>query len=300
MRDYFVNITLKGKLYTKKIPPTISNAIFLYGDGDIDKVSAFIDVSDSLDGSQGMIITNEAIYYRFTTPRKIKFDEIKELTLDVKRNKVVGYIKADKNYMFDDIPIDIDSLIHILSIVSGKEIDYVMEPYERVAYFLPIIIDDIECDEYEDLILTHDQHNRLKDLKDNLDIIYSLNDEDYQYELEKIVIEALDFFDELEIGSDEIDELYKAKDALDERERQDDQVVDQAMGYYQEMMKDYYNGDTTKFDQMNTYMKSLGIDMDDLKNKSPQEIDEMIDDLCDRFHISRSQLEKMMNRFNKK
>jgi hypothetical protein len=41
------------------------------------------------------------------------------------------------------------------------------------------------------------------------------------------------------------------------------------------------------------------MDFNDLNNKSPEELNAYIDDVCDKFHISRSQLEKVAQKFKK-
>ena len=40
-----------------------------------------------------------------------------------------------------------------------------------------------------------------------------------------------------------------------------------------------------------------GIDVDDLQNKSPEELNGMLDDLCDRFNISKDQLASLAAKF---
>ena len=45
-------------------------------------------------------------------------------------------------------------------------------------------------------------------------------------------------------------------------------------------------------------MKNMtGIDLENIKNKSPEELNQMLDDLCDRFHISKDQLMQLAAKF---
>jgi hypothetical protein len=64
---------------------------------------------------------------------------------------------------------------------------------------------------------------------------------------------------------------------------QENQMFDQ--------VKDMYanNKDTIK--------SMTGIDVDDLQNKSPEELNGMLDDLCDRFNISKDQLASLAAKF---
>lgn len=44
-------------------------------------------------------------------------------------------------------------------------------------------------------------------------------------------------------------------------------------------------------------MKTLGIDEQDLEGKSPAELNQYIENLCSRFGISKSQIEKLSKKF---
>ena len=45
-------------------------------------------------------------------------------------------------------------------------------------------------------------------------------------------------------------------------------------------------------------MKALGINEEELKGKSPAELNQYIEDLCTRFGVSKSQIEKLSKKFN--
>lgn len=42
-----------------------------------------------------------------------------------------------------------------------------------------------------------------------------------------------------------------------------------------------------------------GIDPESIKDKSPEELNQMLDDLCDRFNISKDQLMQLASKFKK-
>lgn len=44
-------------------------------------------------------------------------------------------------------------------------------------------------------------------------------------------------------------------------------------------------------------MDKLGIHLDDFKNKSPDELNQYINELCQRFGISREQLDSMTQKY---
>ena len=142
------------------------------------------------------------------------------------------------------------------------------------------------------------EEKQIEELYQELDIINTLDDENYQFELKKLCPKALQFFDNLELDSDEIDILLGVQEEFNKENQKDDQMFDHAKKYYDDMMNKYKHGDSSMFDQLQNMMRNLGINPDDLKGKSPEELNQYIDDLCDRFHISRSQLDSLINKFN--
>ena len=85
---------------------------------------------------------------------------------------------------------------------------------------------------------------------------------------------ALEFFDQLGLDSDEIDELVSIREQFNQKQNQ-------------------------AFEQAKSMASNMGVDMDLLKNKSPEELNQMVDDLCDKFHISRNQVETLAKKFMK-
>lgn len=291
----------KASLYPyTNIPNQIGNAIYLYGANDVKDIIAFIDMTKQQDGSIGMIITTDTTYFQFRKNGHFQYKDITSLSLEKRRNDThfKGTITTKKSkYSFQNSPLNIEKFIKMLSYITDIKIDLIMNIHDKIAYLVPIILDDIKNDEYEDIVLTNTQQDQLLDFYQELNAINRLDDEDYKYELESLCNKALQFFDDLGLDSDEIDELYKVKEELDKKQEQNDQMFDNAMKYYQDMMNKYQQGDTKMFDQVQSVMKSMGLDPNDIQNKSPEEIDQYLDELCKKFGISKSQLEAMKNRF---
>lgn len=291
----------KATLYPyTNIPNQIGNAIYLYGANDVKDIIAFIDMTKQKDGSIGMIITIDTTYFQFRKNGSFQYSDITSLTLSKSRNEdnFKGTITTKKSkFSFQNSPLNIEKFIKMLAYITDIKIEIDMNLHDKIAYLVPIVLDDIKNDEYEDIELTSTQQDQLLDFYQELNAINRLSDEDYQYELESLCIKALQFFDDLGLDSDEIDELYKIKEELDKKKEQNDQMFDNAMKYYQDMMNKYQQGDTKMFDQVQNVMKSMGLDPNDIQNKSPEEIDQYLDELCKKFGISKSQLEAMKNRF---
>ena len=53
----------KGYYPYNRLPSTISYAIYTYGSNDIKDIICFVDLSDELDGTQGIIFSDEGIYF---------------------------------------------------------------------------------------------------------------------------------------------------------------------------------------------------------------------------------------------
>jgi biopolymer transport protein ExbD len=291
---------IKGQLYDEQhLPASIGNAIYSFGSNDIDTIRAFIDTSDYQDGSQGMIFTDTHVYYLFDEAVRIAYKDIKELVLKKNRNFYQLTIKENNEYIFNQAPIHIEKMAYLLSKITDLDITMDLSLHEKIAYYVPYVIKDIEEDNYEDVELTDNQNKVIKELKEEFMTIEGLDDENYQYELEQLCLRAVPFFDELELDSEEIDELIEVYKQLEEKNNKEEEMFDTAQRYYDDMMKNYRNGDTAMFDNVNKVMNNFGMDFNDLNNKSPEELNAYIDDVCDKFHISRSQLEKVAQKFKK-
>lgn len=290
----------QGQFYDKQsLPSQVSNAIYQYGDNSDFDLLAYIDISEQQDGSKGMIITQKGIYFNLAMPGKIIYQDIVQIALKkpLLQDTLIAFIKTkDKAYQFKDYIINALQLIQFLSEITGLKIDYLMNDYEKMEYFVPIVLQDILDDVYEDTVLDEEMTKKITDMQEELQTIRSLSMNEYQDELMLLNNKALDLFEELALDSEEIDQLVQVQTNL---QNQEDQRYNQFKNYYDQMMDQYKNGNTGQFDQIQTMMNRLGLDEETLKNKSPEELNQILEDLCSRFGISKSQIERMAQRFTK-
>ncbi len=290
----------QGQFYDKQsLPSQVSNAIYQYGDNSDFDLLAYIDISEQQDGSKGMIITQTGIYFNLAMPGKIIYQDIIQIALKkpLLQDTLIAFIKTkEKAYQFKDYIINALQLIQFLSEITGLDIDYLMNDYEKVEYFVPIVLQDILDDVYEDTVLDEEMTKKITTMQEELQTIRSLSMNEYQDELMLLNNKALDLFEELALDSEEIDQLVQVQTNL---QNQEDQRYNQFKNYYDQMMDQYKNGNTGQFDQIQTMMNRLGLDEETLKNKSPEELNQILEDLCSRFGISKSQIERMAQRFNK-
>ena len=238
------DLVIKGKFYDKEnLPSQISNAIYSFGSFDVFEILAFIDISDELDGSKGMIITPEAIYFKFGQAGCFKYQDIIALSLEKHRHDPVikAVIKTnDKNYAFSNKTIDPEIFVNLLSKITDLDIEMIMTNHEKVAYYVPIVLQDLENDEYEDIELTLIQKNKIQEFYQDLSMIEQLDDENYQYELVNLCHQALAFFDDLGLDSDEIDELEKVEAVFNQADLEEEQKIENAKKFYDDMMDKYH------------------------------------------------------------
>lgn len=266
----------KGHVYLQnQLPAQISNAIYQYGSSEDYHVILYVDLSTGLDGSKGLIFTENNLYFQLTKKGQINYQNIQSITL--KKNKKQLFVKIqtkDEHYTFSDTIFDIEQLCTVLSKLTTLEVSYDLSLHEKVLYDISIILSDIENNEYEDLELDEIELNQLDTLKGDMQGIYELGDQAYILEIELLLSRALEFFDQLGLDSDEIDELVSIREQFNQKQNQ-------------------------AFEQAKSMASNMGVDMDLLKNKSPEELNQMVDDLCDKFHISRNQVETLAKKFMK-
>lgn len=289
------DFAIKGTVYfNNNIPNQIGNAIYSFGSNDIQDVIAFIDSSENLDGSSGMIITNDKLYFQFNTKGAISYGDITKL--EFKKSNLTALVTAkDCQYSFDNLFINSKKLVDILAIIANLDVEMILTDHEKVAYYVPIVLNDLLNDEYEDIVLNKQQQQKIKEFFHELDLISTLDQKNYCSELELLCDHALKFFDELELDSEEIDILLNLQKKFSD---QNDQMYKGAKKYYDDMMHKYQEGDPSMLNQVKSMMQSLGIDEKDLENKSPDQLNQYIEDLCTRFGISKSQLETLAKKFN--
>lgn len=291
--DFVIN----GAFYSyENIPSQIGNAIYTFGSNDITDIIAFIDCSENKDGSLGMIFTNKKIYFLLNESGIINYDEI--IKLEYKKNTSISYIATkDRQYNFDNSFINSKKFIDLLSKITSIETKMILTSHEKVVYYTTIVLNDLLNDEYEDIVLSNQQQQRIQEFFYNFELINKLDQENYDLEVELLCNQALDFFDELELDSEEIDVLLELQKQFVEKKQQEDEMLEGAKKYYDDMMNKYNNGDSSMFDQVKSMMHGLGINEKDMENKSPEELNQYIEDLCTRFGISKSQIEALAKKF---
>lgn len=284
------------------LPAQISNAMYLYGNNKDFEIIAFIDASAQSDGSLGMIMTAQGAYFCFKEPQSFRFGDIEQLSLVWQKEHHSFYARIQttgKTYVFKNSFLNLENFVKVLAQITEKKIDFVMDPYEKVVYFVPLVLADMEDDVYEDLDLGAEEHQQINDIYHELEMIGKLPESDQQDELRALCRYVLDFFERFGLESEEIDALMQAQDFFDQKSAQEDQQLEGAKKWFDEMSESYRQGNTEMYDQLKSAMNSLGIDEEALKNMSPQEVDEYVRQMCKKFGISQSLFEKMKDRFGR-
>lgn len=284
------------------LPMQISRAIYLFGNNEDSHIIAFIDASMDKDGSQGIIFTDNAVYYCFKNPDSFRYGDIVHLSLVWDQEKESFFAKiqtTEKTYVFKNHYLHLENFIKTLSAITDKTIDFVMDPYLKVEYFVPLVLADLENDVYEDLKLTDLQKQQIQDIYHELEMTKQLTGLDYQDELRALCRYCLDFFEVLGLDSEEIDALNQSQAFFDQKDLQEDKQLEGAKKWFDEMSESYRNGHTEMYEQLKTTMKNLGIDEEALKNMSPEEVDQYVKEMCKKFGISQSMFDKLKDRFGR-
>ena len=278
----------------------ISQALYLYGSTTDYQVLGFIDASG--DGSKGMIFTDQGIYFCFKEPHFFLYEDIEKLILVKKEETFDFYAKIKtktSTFVFKNNYLNLKEFIECLSGILEMPISYEMSAYEKVEYFVPLVLDDLKEDVYEDLELTKQQYQQIKDIEHELEMAKELKDLDYQDECRSLCRYCLDFFESLGLDSDEIEALNEAQSFFDQQDSQENQQLEGAKRWVDEMMSNYQNGDTGMYDQMKSTMGNLGIDEEKLKNMSNEEVNQYVQDMCKKFGISQSLFDKLKDKFGR-
>lgn len=295
------NIVNEATFYNQQnIPSQISKALYLYGSTTDYQVLGFVDASD--DGSQGMIFTDQGVYFCFKEPHSFLYEDIEDLILVKKEESFDFYAKIKtktSTFVFKNDYLNLKAFIEFLSDSLEMGIHYEMSAYEKVEYFVPIVLNDIKDDVYEDLELDDQQYQQIKDIENELQMTKELKDLDYQDECRALCRYCLDFFENLGLESDEIDALNEAQAFFDQQDSQENQQLEGAKRFVDEMMSNYQNGDTGMYDQMKSTMENLGIDEEKLKNMSNEEVDQYVQGMCKKFGISQSLFDKLKDKFGR-
>ena len=116
----------------QNIPSQISQALYLYGSTTDYQVLGFVDASD--DGSQGMIFTDQGVYFCFKEPHSFLYEDIEELVLVKKEEGFDFYakIKTKANtFVFKNKYLNLKGFIECLSEILEMPVHYEMSAYER-------------------------------------------------------------------------------------------------------------------------------------------------------------------------
>ena len=295
------SIVNEATFYSQQnIPSQISQALYLYGSTTDYQVLGFIDASG--DGSKGMIFTDQGIYFCFKEPHFFLYEDIEKLILVKKEETFDFYAKIKtktSTFVFKNNYLNLKEFIECLSGILEMPISYEMSAYEKVEYFVPLVLDDLKEDVYEDLELTKQQYQQIKDIEHELEMAKELKDLDYQDECRSLCRYCLDFFESLGLDSDEIEALNEAQSFFDQKDSQEYQQLEGAKRWVDEMMSNYQNDDTGMYDQMKSTMENLGIDEEKLKNMSNEEVDQYVQDMCKKFGISQSLFDKLKDKFGR-
>ena len=295
------SIVNEATFYSQQnIPSQISQALYLYGSTTDYQVLGFIDASG--DGSKGMIFTDQGIYFCFKEPHFFLYEDIEKLILVKKEETFDFYAKIKiktSTFVFKNDYLNLKGFIECLSEILEMSISYEMSAYEKVEYFVPLVLDDLKEDVYEDLELTKQQYQQIKDIEHELEMAKELKDLDYQDECRSLCRYCLDFFESLGLDSDEIEALNEAQSFFDQQDSQENQQLEGAKRWVDEMMSNYQNGDTGMYDQMKSTMENLGIDEEKLKNMSKEEVNQYVQDMCKKFGISQSLFDKLKDKFGR-
>ena len=295
------SIVNEATFYSQQnIPSQISQALYLYGSTTDYQVLGFIDASG--EGSKGMIFTDQGIYFCFKEPHFFLYEDIEKLILVKKEETFDFYAKIKtktSTFVFKNNYLNLKEFIECLSGILEMPISYEMSAYEKVEYFVPLVLDDLKEDVYEDLELTKQQYQQIKDIEHELEMAKELKDLDYQDECRSLCRYCLDFFESLGLDSDEIEALNEAQSFFDQQDSQENQQLEGAKRWVDEMMSNYQNGDTGMYDQMKSTMGNLGIDEERLKNMSNEEVDQYVKEMCKKFGISQSLFDKLKDKFGR-
>ena len=232
------SIVNEATFYSQQnIPSQISQALYLYGSTTDYQVLGFIDASG--DGSKGMIFTDQGIYFCFKEPHSFLYEDIEEVVLIKKEEGFDFYakIKTKANtFVFKNKYLNLKGFIECLSEILEMPVHYEMSAYEKVGYFVPIVLNDLKEDVYEDLELNEQHFQQIKDIEHELEMAKELKDLDYQDECRSLCRYCLDFFESLGLDSDEIDALNEAQSFFDQQDSQENQQLEGAKRWIDEMM----------------------------------------------------------------
>lgn len=280
------DLVIEGHLYLDHFPNTVSNAIYNYGDSDIKDITAYYEYEEN-----GFILTDTALYLSFNTNTKIVLNELSKLKYNPKNNTLMI-----DHYLLNTDTINLDYFSKLLNEITHVDIELDLKDEEKIEYYVDIVLEDLLENNYEDVVLSNDDYNKIKEFKEEIELINSYPQVQKEEEYDVLNRHALEFFDSLELDSEEIDALEKI---YGQHQNLNNKTFNDSMNQYEDLINGIKNGDPQKMNKIKSMASSLGINLDDLQNKSPEELNQYVDDLCERFNISKSQLETLAKRFGK-
>lgn len=259
------------------LPPTIGQAIDAYGDQNIQSIQLY----GEIDPTHGFIVTKKGFYFCVKQPGFVSFDDLEDIIIHKEHGKSDQLIlKGAKTARFNGNEEFCEKIAQAVSELKDLPVHYDMSDVDAIYYYGGIILHDIQDDVYEDTTLTDLQEEYLHAYLEEIEENKETELQTYMMNMSLLGDKILKLVEELELDSEEIDALEAAVKRGQEKQKS---MFDQAKEMYEK------NPDLMK--------NMTGIDLEDIKNKSPEELNQMLDDLCDRFHISKDQLMQLAAKF---
>ena len=266
------------KYYNEEhLPSTVGQAIDAYGDRDIKSIKLY----GEIDSTHGFMVTEKGFYFCVKQPGFVSFDNLEDITIHKEHGKSDQLIlKGDKTARFNGNEEFCENIAQAIGDMKNLDINYDMSDVDAIYYYGGIILHDIKDDAYEDTILTPLQEEYLNAYLEELEENKDAELQTYMMNMSLLGDKILKLVEELELDSEEIDALEEAVARDQEKQKS---MFDQAKEMYDK------NPDLIK--------NMTGIDPESIKDKSPEELNHMLDDLCDRFNISKDQLMQLAAKF---
>ena len=261
------------------LPITIGQAIDAYGSTDIKEIKLY----GEIDETHGFMVTDQGFYYCVNKPGFFPFENLSDIIIHKEHGKSDQLIlKGEKTARFNGNETFCKMIAEAIGQLTNLEVHYEMSDVDAIYYYGGIILNDIKNDAYEDTALTPLQEESLNAYLEELEENKDTELQTYMMNMSLLGDKIMNLVEELELDSDEIDVLEKA--VAKDREKQNSMF---------EQAREMYNKNPD-------FIKSMtGIDPESIKDKSPEELNQMLDDLCDRFNISKDQLMQLASKFKK-
>ena len=213
-----------------------------------------------IDETHGFMVTDQGFYYCVNKPGFFPFENLSDIIIHKEHGKSDQLIlKGEKTARFNGNETFCKMIAEAIGQLTNLEVHYEMSDVDAIYYYGGIIL-------------------YLEELEENKDTELQT----YMMNMSLLGDKIMNLVEELELDSDEIDALEKA--VAKDREKQNSMF---------EQAREMYNKNPDLIKNM------TGIDPESIKDKSPEELNQMLDDLCDRFNISKDQLMQLASKFKK-